>query len=136
MPCEDQAPPQGLSSEHTERGENLGRKGPQTSSFRKVSKGERATNKAPKKKAGNVGASGTGFHMSPLNLQAEWKTREAPQVPHLLTGHRNSSRVHHGNGLPCWHCPYLGKLLWAEVCSHVSGRRGGMEQLWAFLPIN
>lgn len=64
-------------SQGTLRGdENLGKEGLQTSSFIKVSKGERAMDKAPKKKAGNVGVSGTGLHMLALNLWAEWKTRK------------------------------------------------------------
>lgn len=51
-----------------ERLENPGRKEIQTSSFIKVSKGEREIDKAPKKKAGNVGTSGIGLHLSTLNL--------------------------------------------------------------------
>lgn len=53
-----------------------GREGFQTSSFMKVSEGERSTDKAPRKKAGNVGTSGMRLHLSALNLQAGWKTRE------------------------------------------------------------
>lgn len=56
--------------------ENLSRKGLQTFSSIKVSRGERSTDKAPRKKAGNMGSSGTGFHMLALNLWTEWKTRK------------------------------------------------------------
>lgn len=67
----------GSKSQSTLSGdENLGKEGLQTSSFIKVSKGERAMDKAPKKKAGNVGVSGTGLHMLAPNLWAEWKTRK------------------------------------------------------------
>lgn len=60
---------EGLGSELSEgRLENPGRKEIQTSSFIKVSKGEREIGKAPKKKAGNVGTSGIGLHLSTLNL--------------------------------------------------------------------
>lgn len=48
--------------------ENPAGRGPQTSSFMKVSKGEREMDRAPRKKAGNVGASGIGLHLSTLNL--------------------------------------------------------------------
>lgn len=59
------------SSGHLRMDKNLGREGLRTSSFIKVSKGGRSTGKAPKKKAGNVGASGTRFHALELNLQTE-----------------------------------------------------------------
>lgn len=62
---------------------SLGREGLRTSSFIKVSEGERATDKAPRKKAGNVGASGTLFHSSKLNLQPERKTREGGAPSHI-----------------------------------------------------
>ena len=49
--------------------------GLQTSSFTKVSQGERETNSGPRKKAGNTGTSGRGFHWSAWNLWAGQKTR-------------------------------------------------------------
>lgn len=60
--------------------ENLSRKGLQTFSSIKVSRGERSTDKAPRKKAGNMGSSGTGFHMLALNLWTRMEDKKGRRV--------------------------------------------------------
>lgn len=51
-----------------------------TTSFTKVSQGERETNSGPEKKAGNTGTSGTGFHLSAWNLWAGQKMRDGGRL--------------------------------------------------------
>lgn len=105
-----------------------------TSSFMKVSRGERATGRAPRKKAGNTGASGTRFQALEPNLRTEQKTREGEGTPQIRphqhpTAKAPVRRAQEWRRAALGQCPQCGHSpTWARgrapVCSQVSERRG------------